>query len=148
MIYGNIDNIEQYRNDIKLYAAFTALKNYINGDSYDENSITRFNSQECNVCKLEDAKLENHHKYIDIHYVVRGAERILVSPDINNLERLKEFSEESDCELFALSGTEESFELHEGDFLVVYPGEAHAAKLAVGNTATSISKVVVKLQQY
>lgn len=145
MIYGNINDLEQYCDDIKLYVALIALKNYVNGEHYDENSVARFNSQECDTCMLEEAKLENHHKYVDIHYVIRGAERILVNSSTNNLKRLTEFSEESDCELFALSGTERCIELHEGDFLVVYPGEPHAAKVAVADVVAPISKVVVKL---
>lgn len=144
MIHGNISTLEQYRDDIKLYAALVALKNYVNGERYNENSIARFNPQECDTCMLKDSKLENHHKYIDIHYVIKGAERILINYG-KDMERLTDFSEEKDCELFALSGTEKQVDLHEGDFLVVYPGESHAAKVAINDVVAPIKKVVVKL---
>ena len=144
MIYGNINNLEQYREDTKLYAALVALKNYVNGDRYDAHSVARFNLQECDTCMIEDVRLENHHKYIDIHYVIKGAERVLVNCE-GDLERLTDFSEEKDCELFVLSGTEKQVDLHEGDFLAVYPGESHAAKVAIDNVVAPIKKVVVKL---
>lgn len=144
MIYDNISNIDKYQDDIKLYAALIALKNYVNGENYDETSVASFNKQECTTCPLREAKLENHHKFIDIHYMIKGAERILVNYS-SQLKRLTDYSEENDCELFELTGAERCVELHEGDFLVVYPGESHAPKLVVNNEVTTICKVVVKL---
>ena len=139
MIHDKIDNIEKYQDDVKLYAALIALKHYVQGESYDETSVASFNRQECNTIPLEDAKLENHRKYIDIHYVIKGAENILVNYS-NRLERLTEFSEENDCELFAPSGSERCIELHEGDFLVAYPGESHAPKIAINDEVKRIRK--------
>ena len=145
MICDNISNIDKYQDDVKLYAALIALKNYINDKSYDETSVASFNKQECETCFLTEAKLENHHKYMDIHYVIQGEERILVNSSTSGLKRLTEFSEENDCEFFALSGRERSVVLHKGDFLVVYPGESHAPKVAINDEIAQICKVVVKL---
>lgn len=147
MIYDNLGNIDKYREDVKLYAALIALKQYVNGVSYDSTSIASINKQECHTCFLKETQLENHHKYIDVHYLLRGAERILVNSSTSGLKRLTEFSEESDCEFFKLSGTERCVELHEGEFLVVYPGESHAPKVAVNDEIATISKVVVKIQR-
>lgn len=144
MIHDNIRNIENYKNDSKLYAALVALKQFVAGKKYDENSITSFSKVECSTRLREDAQLENHHKYIDIHYVIAGTERILIS-NRNDLERLSGYSEGNDCELFTIPNDAESVELKEGDFLVVYPGENHAPKIAVNNEVTMICKVVVKL---
>lgn len=144
MVFDNISNIDKYQDDVKLYAALIALKHYVQGERYDETSVASFNRQDCSTILLIDAKLENHRKYIDIHYVIKGAENILVNYS-SRLERLTEFSEENDCELFALSGAERCMELHEGDFLVVYPGESHAPKVAINDEIKEIRKVVVKL---
>lgn len=144
MIHDNIRNIENYKNDSKLYDALVALKQLVAGKSYDKKSLASFCKQECSTRLREDAQLENHRKYIDIHYVITGTEGILVSSR-NDLERLSEYSGESDCELFIIPSDTESVELKNGDFLVVYPGESHAPKIAVNNKVTRICKVVVKI---
>ena len=144
MIHDNIGNIEKYQDDFKLYAALIALKRYINGEPYDENDVVSFNRQECNTYLQDEAKLEHHRKYIDIHYVIKGAEIILVNYS-KRLERLTEYSEENDCELFASTGKERCIELHEGEFAVIYPGESHAPRIAVNNELKTITKVVAKV---
>ena len=144
MIHDKIDNIDRYQDDVKLYAALVALKHYIDGEAYDKSDVTSCNRQECDTILREEAKLEHHRKYIDIHYVIKGTENILVNYS-KRLERLTDYSEEKDFELFALTGKERCIELREGEFAVIYPGESHAPKIAVNNEIAPISKVVVKL---
>lgn len=144
MIHDNIGNIENYKSDSKLYRALVALKRLVNNETYDEKSIDSFSKVECSTRFALDAKLENHHKYIDIHYVIHGAEKIFVSIS-ENLVRVTEYLEESDYELFEIPEGAEEVELQEGDFLVVYPGESHAPKIAVNDELKMITKVVVKV---
>ena len=99
MIHDNICNIENYKSEPKLYAALVALKQYVAREIYDENSIASFSKVEEYTRLAADSQLENHHKYIDIHYVIEGTERILVT-GTTCLIRKSEFSEEHDCELF------------------------------------------------
>lgn len=143
MIYDNISQIERYKRNPKLYAALIALKQFVNGEDYDEKSVAFFSKDECITRIMSEVELENHHKYTDIHYVIEGMERILVS-DSRRLERLTNFSEEKDYELFAISKDVRKVDLKAGDFLVVYPGESHAPKVAVNDERTMIKKVVVK----
>lgn len=143
MIYDNICNLEKYKNNSKLYAALIALEQFIAGEKYDERSIFTFNKMTDSTRVLADAKMENHHKYVDIHYVIEGSERILVS-DSKTLERLSEFSVENDCELFGIPDEVVQVDMSAGDFLVVYPGESHAPKIAIDNEPKKIIKVVVK----
>ena len=137
MLQDNICNIENYKRDTKLYGALVALKEFVCGKSYDANSIASFNKIEDRTKLQAEAKLENHHRYIDIHYVIEGVEKIVVSSR-NDLERITEFSEENDCELFAIPQA--------GDFLVVYPGESHAPMIAANGEIATVRKVVVKYQ--
>ena len=145
MIYGSIDDIEKYASDKKLYAVLTALKQHVKGEDYDVYSIA-------SICEIEgdtrfqaDAQMENHHQYVDIHYVLEGKEKILVSSR-KDLERLTEFSDEKDCELFVIPNDVENVELKRGDFLVVYPGESHAPMIAKDDKIEKICKLVVKYQ--
>lgn len=143
MIYDNIRNIKKYKNNSKLYAALIALEQYVAGTEYDERSIASFHKMDDSTRLWADANMENHHQYVDIHYVIEGSEKILIS-DSKTLKRLSEFSQEKDCELFEIPHELVEVTLKEGDFLVVYPGESHAPKIAVDNVPKMISKVVAK----
>ena len=144
MIHDNICNIENYKTNLKLYSALVALKQFVNNEAYDKKSVASFSKAECSTRYMSEAKMENHHKYIDIHYVIRGEEKILVS-STEELVRVTGFSEENDCELFEIPEDAESVKLQEGDFLVVYPGESHAPKNAIGDELKIITKVVAKV---
>ncbi len=144
MIKGNISKLDNYKNDTRLYAALVALKHFVNDEPYDKASVVSFNKMEGTTILPEEAKLENHRERTDIHYVISGMEEILVN-DSTEPERLTEYSAEKDFELFALSGKETVVDLQAGDFLVVYPGESHAPKVAVKNKVTMLHKVIVKL---
>ncbi len=146
MLYDNISNIRKYKDDVKLYEALIALKHYVAGEPYDASSIKSVGKQDTMTSPQEEAKLEHHRKHIDIHYVIHGSENVLVNYS-RKLERLSEYSEEKDFELFAVDGKERIVRLCEGDFLVLYPGESHAAKVAVDNQPAPISKVIAKVER-
>ena len=145
MLYDNISNIEKYKDDVQLYEALIALKSYVVGETYNLGSVKSIGKQDTMTYPREDVKLEHHRKYIDIHYVIRGSENVLVNYS-RTLERLSEYSEEKDFELFAVDGTERIVTLREGDFLVLYPGESHAPKVAVDNQVAPIVKLIAKLE--
>ena len=145
MLQDNICNIENYKCDARLYGALIALKQFVCGESYDKKSIASFKRIEDSTKLQAEAELENHHKYIDIHYVIQGVEKIVVSSR-KDLERITEFSEENDCELFAIPDDAKCVELQSGDFLVVYPGESHAPMISANGEIATVRKVVVKYQ--
>ncbi len=145
MLYDNISNIEKYKDDVQLYEALIALKSCVVGETYNSGGVKSIGKQDTMTYPREDAKLEHHRKHIDIHYVIRGSENVLVNYS-RKLERLSEYSEEKDFELFAVDGTERIVMLREGDFLVLYPGESHAPKVAVDNQVAPIVKLIAKLE--
>jgi len=145
MLYDNISNIGKYKDDVKLYEALIALKHYVAGEPYDAGSVKSIGKQDTMTYPMEEAKLEHHRKHIDIHYVIRGSENVLVNYS-RKLERLSEYSEEKDFELFAVDGTERVVKLCEGDFLVLYPGESHAPKVAVDGQVAPIVKLIAKVR--
>ncbi len=136
MIFDNISSIEKYKNDNKLYKELKKLTLLKIGDKDEEKRVA--------TVKFDEAKFENHLKNIDIHYVVSGKEKILVSNSIDNLVRLTEYDCDNDYELFDISRDFSSVVLFPGDFLVVYPGEAHAPKIS--DDGEDVYKTVVKLK--
>ena len=90
-----------------------------------------------------DAKYESHRKYIDIQYVISGKEKIGVT-DINNCETCEVYDLERDLEFFDIIVKEEYQHLSEGEFLVLFPQDAHKPSIAFG-IKSKVKKVVVKV---
>ena len=102
----------------------------------DRLYVTRFDYE--TVAEAE-AFFEAHRRYLDIHVMVRGCERV----DISHPAGLEEFTHSGD--FWGYHGqAEQSLLLKPGDFLVVFPGDAHRLKIAVGEKAP-VSKVVFKV---
>ena len=133
MIFGNINHEKTYSNLSKdLLTCFEYTK---------KNSLADF---EKGSYKKEDRFWEAHKKYIDVHLLLEGSEKIALN-FIENLEQ-KEYEEESD--FLPLEGEPNSYvELKKGDFLVCYPEDAHMTALKVKekeNIKKAIFKVIVR----
>ena len=98
--------------------------------------VTRFDYE---TIPLEEAFFEAHKKYLDVHLMVSGAERVDIShPDVLTL-----FDHKDD--FYAYQGeAEQTLLLTPGSFLVVFPGDAHRIKVQVEGPE-NVSKVVFKL---
>ena len=101
--------------------------------------VTRF---DYDTVPFEETFFEAHKKYLDIHVMVKGCERV----DIANPEGLTLGENKGD--FYGYHGdAEQSVLLRPGDFLVVFPGDAHRLKIAV-DKPEPVSKVVFKIQVY
>ena len=89
----------------------------------------------------EDGVFEAHRKYIDVHYMIGGAERIEVA-DIRRLRVTKEYDEQADCVLGHAEG--KAYTLQQGQFMVLFPEEAHRPGLRIERTC-DVKKVVLKV---
>ena len=98
--------------------------------------VTRFDYE---TIPLEDAFFEAHKKYLDVHLMLQGTERVDIShPDVLTL-----FDHKDD--FYAYQGeAEQTLLLTPGSFLVVFPGDAHRIKVQVRGPE-NVSKVVFKL---
>ncbi len=101
--------------------------------------VTRFTYE---TLPLEDTFFEAHRRYLDVHLMVEGEERVeLASPGgLTLFEHRDDF--------YAYQGeAEQSLILRPGSFLVVFPEDAHRIKIAV-NKPETVSKVVFKVLVY
>jgi YhcH/YjgK/YiaL family protein len=90
------------------------------------------------------SKFENHQKFIDIHYIVKGQEEIGLTP-VKELEPNMEYDQENDYQL--LDGTvNETIMLNKGEFLLLFPGEAHVTGGVKGEVTSDIKKYFLKFQ--
>lgn len=99
--------------------------------------VTRFDYE---TVPYEDTFFEAHRLYLDIHLLTEGEERV----DIANPAVLEQYTNEGDFYGYHGEG-EQSVHLKPGDFLVVFPGDAHRLKIQE-NGPSKVSKVVFKVR--
>ena len=90
----------------------------------------------------EESFFEAHKKYLDIHIMVQGSEGVEIAPP----EALEEFDRTEASDFYAYRGRGHyKLTLSPGDFLVVFPGDAHRIKMRLDGPET-VSKVVFKVK--
>lgn len=92
----------------------------------------------------QESFFEAHKKYLDIHIMADGSEGVEIAPP----EALEAFKQEEAGDFYAYRGQGHyKLTLSPGDFLVVFPGDAHRIKMQAGGPET-VSKVVFKVRIY
>ena len=90
----------------------------------------------------EEAFFEAHEKFLDIHMMLEGCERV----EIASPAALEQFRAEPENDFFAYHGEgRHSLVLKPGEFLVVFPDDAHKIKMQVGDPCT-VTKAVFKIK--
>ena len=150
MIFGNINHEKTYANlDKDLlkcldYAKENNLLNFEKGSYEIEDKDIFVNIVGYETCEKEDRFWEAHKKYIDVHLMLDGCERI----DINFIENLEQKEYEEEGDFLPLDGENNGYvELKKGDFLVCYPEDAHMTAIKVKekeNIKKAIFKVIVR----
>lgn len=90
-----------------------------------------------------DALYEAHRNYIDIQYMISGCEYVGVT-NINNCESEIPYDSDNDIEFLTIKKEEENIILSEGDFLVLFPTDAHRPSMDYIEKR-NVKKVVVKV---
>lgn len=90
----------------------------------------------------DDALFEAHRDYIDIQYVIEGEEKIGVTPYSQCTEAIT-YDKEKDIEF--LNGHGEFYPLHKGEYMILYPQDAHKPSISLNNQST-VRKAVVKVK--
>ena len=104
----------------------------------DQVYCTRFTYE---TIPQEESFFEAHRRYLDIHIMVEGEERV----DMNRPEDLKLTDAQEGNDFYAYQGEScHSTVLKPGEFLVVFPGDAHRIKVQVDGPKT-VSKAVFKV---
>ena len=90
----------------------------------------------------EESFFEAHRNYLDIHLMLEGAERVEIAPP----ETLTEFDRVEANDFYAYRGEGQyRLVLSPGDFLVVFPNDAHKIKMRVDGPET-VTKAVFKVR--
>ena len=90
----------------------------------------------------EESFFEAHRNYLDIHLMLEGSERVEIAPP----ETLTEFDRVEANDFYAYRGEGQyRLVLSPGDFLVVFPNDAHKIKMRVDGPET-VTKAVFKVR--
>ncbi len=90
----------------------------------------------------EECFFEAHEKFLDIHLMTQGAERV----EVSDPKDLVCFRPEPENDFWGYQGPgRHSLILAPGDFLVVFPGDAHKIKMTAG-AAEVVTKAVFKVK--
>ena len=90
----------------------------------------------------EESFFEAHLNYLDIHIMLEGSERVEIAPP----EKLTEFDRVEANDFYAYRGEGDyKLVLSPGDFLVVFPNDAHRIKMQVDGPET-VTKAVFKVR--
>ena len=114
-------------------ATVTAETRYLDG----EKLYVTLNEYE--TLPLEDTFYEAHKRYLDIHVLVKGEERV----DLASPAGLEEFEHRGDFTAYH-GAAEQTVILDPSNFLVVFPDDAHRIKIQT-NGPSAVSKAVFKI---
>ncbi len=148
MIFDSIQNKENYKEDTKIYQALCYLENIKSWEEALPNTVVQkdciFANSVSFISKEEkDCMYEAHQKYIDLHYIVEGVERIATA-DVSSLQIQIPFSEEKDIGFY--QGDESgSYLLKPGEFMVCFPSDAHKVAM-MDRSPETVKKIVVKIK--
>ena len=90
----------------------------------------------------EDALFEAHRDYIDIQYVIDGEEQIGVT-DYSSCSESIPYDKEKDIEF--LEGNGVFYPLRAGEYMILYPEDAHKPSITLDKQST-VRKAVVKVR--
>ena len=90
----------------------------------------------------DESFFEAHEKFLDIHLMLDGCERVEVAPPA----ALTQFDAQAENDFYAYRGEGHyKMTLAPGDFLVVFPADAHKIKMQADGPCT-VSKAVFKIK--
>lgn len=96
--------------------------------------------QEYTTKSKEEGKWEAHRRYIDLQYVVHGAEGIGYA----NIHHLQQGEYDSGRDFFPLFGEGNMIKLKSGYSVLLFPEDAHMPSMAIGSSELA-KKVVIKI---
>lgn len=148
MVFDSICNIQNYKHDSVLYPILCYLKNLKPGELPKPGTVLKEDSAFCNpvifTTKPEDeCVFEAHKKYIDLHYIVKGTEKIATA-DVKSLREKTAFDWGKDIGFYTGEKTGQ-YLLHHGDFMVCHPSDAHMVAM-MDERPEPVEKIVVKIK--
>lgn len=153
MIVSNIDNFINMKENTK--KLLNEGLNYIKNLDFNNLKVGVYNLkndelimqvQEYYTDYEKNIDFESHKYYLDVHYIIDGEERILISNE-NNPPITVEYDKDRDIIFYDSNiGVLYDNYLKKGDFIVTSVNELHKTRCAVKNS-TFVRKIVLKIKE-
>jgi YhcH/YjgK/YiaL family protein len=148
MIVDSIKNIDLYEfKNQNMTKAFEYIRN--NRFTDELTGKIEIDGQDLYAIKSEyrpklehDLLWESHKRYIDIQYIIKG-EELIGYTSINDFDIVKPYDSENDVVLGKVDGS--YVKLKSGDFMVLFPDEAHKPGI-MSSENSHVIKLVVKVK--
>lgn len=143
MIIDNIKNASKYYclgRDFEDALKFMLNCNRIVDKPVVINERVTIKPSSYSTCNEADCVFEAHKLYADIQFIVNGSECIGYSP----IDRLKITSVNDEKDLILLDGKGVNMPLEKGDFMIVFPDDAHMVGICNGEPNECV-KLVAKV---
>lgn len=150
MIFDSIKNKDHYKDMPLLSRALDFLAGLPEGALPETGTVLIENELFCNPVTLtskpeEECIFEAHQKYIDLHYIVEGVERIGTA-DVTTLTEKVPY--DADKDIGFLTGTADGYyDLKPGQFMLCLPHDAHKVAI-MADAPCAIRKVVFKIKAF
>lgn len=150
MIVDKLTNIEKYKSlSPNFKTAIEKLQNLkveelipwrneVDGDNVYLINVTREGLHE------NEAIYEYHEVYADLHFVTEEYESFYYEDYRNLVNVITPFSKKDDIALFKLDSKRIRLNLKRGEFVIFFPGEAHAH--AILGEKREMKKIVLKVK--
>ena len=93
--------------------------------------------------ELDSTKWEAHRIYQDIHYVIKGREKIGITP-VSSATVIQEYDNSKDIAFYSSKG--KFYESDPAKFFIAFPGDAHRPGVKTEGYDT-IKKIVIKIRK-
>ena len=148
MVYDRIDNIETYKGlSEDIYEGLKFLKSAtpdLSCGVYEINPRVKAIVSEYETKAVNENGYEAHKKFIDIQYLLKGAEKNCYLP-VEKLKETKGYSEEKDAAFYEADVPAQELMLGDGNFAIYWPQDGHMPCL-IADLAETVKKVVVKAE--
>ena len=154
MIYNNIEELKKQNNIATEYinAALAFIEQVRNNPEIAEGTYSIVgndvyaNIETYQTRALENTRYESHRNYIDIQYMIWGREQIAVT-DISELSIEEPYHAKKDIIFYKDSLVGEKYLITDGDFLVLYPYDAHRPCITLDDESVQVKKMVIKVKR-
>jgi biofilm protein TabA len=134
MLHPSMEQAFDFLDDVTA-DSFPEGKNEIVGDHLFGNGMVR------DTKGYDESIWESHRKYLDIHFLAEGDEKIYFAAE-EDMKEVKSYDAEKDITVFEGKGLE--IFVPKNGFVIFFPGEIHKA-LVHGEKPNTVKKMVLKL---
>jgi biofilm protein TabA len=134
MLHPSMEQAFDFLDDVTA-DSFPEGKNEIVGDHLFGNGMVR------DTKEYDESIWESHRKYLDIHFLAEGDEKIFFAAE-EDMKEVKPYDVEKDITVFEGKGVE--IFVPKNGFVIFFPGEIHKA-LVHGEKPNKVKKMVLKL---